>query len=39
VIVPPALGTDGNMFRNEITGPAFREWDLSVAKTFSFLSA
>jgi hypothetical protein len=36
VIVPPALGTDGNMFRNEITGPAFREWDLSIAKNWRF---
>jgi hypothetical protein len=36
VIVPPAYGTIGNMFRNEITGPAFREWDLSVAKNWRF---
>ncbi|MGP0075953.1 MAG: carboxypeptidase regulatory-like domain-containing protein [Bryobacteraceae bacterium] len=36
VIVPPAFGTDGNMYRNEITGPAFREWDFSVAKQWRF---
>jgi hypothetical protein len=24
------------MFRNEITGPAFREWDLSIAKNWRF---
>ncbi|MBV9768434.1 MAG: TonB-dependent receptor [Bryobacterales bacterium] len=36
VIVPPAFGTIGNMFRNEITGPAFREWDLSIAKQWRF---
>ena len=36
VIVPPAFGTIGNMYRNEITGPPFREWDLSAAKNFRF---
>jgi hypothetical protein len=36
VIVPPAFGTIGNMYRNEITGAPFREWDLSAAKTFRF---
>ena len=32
VIVPPAFGTFGNMFRNEITGAPFREWNVSLAK-------
>src|SRR5579863_1420487 len=32
VIVPPAFGTNGNMYRNEITGAPFREWNFSVAK-------
>jgi hypothetical protein len=32
VIVPPAFGTRGNMYRNEITGAPFREWNFSVAK-------
>jgi Carboxypeptidase regulatory-like domain/TonB dependent receptor len=36
VIVPPAFGTIGNMYRNEITGAPFREWDLSIAKNFRF---
>jgi hypothetical protein len=36
VIIPPALGTMGNMFRNEITGAPFREWNFSVAKEWKF---
>lgn len=36
VIVPPAFGTNGNMYRNEITGAPFREWNFSVAKEFRF---
>jgi Carboxypeptidase regulatory-like domain/TonB dependent receptor len=32
VIIPPAFGTIGNMYRNEITGAPFREWNFSVAK-------
>jgi carboxypeptidase family protein len=32
VIVPPAQGTLGNMFRNELIGPWFREWNFSVTK-------
>ena len=37
VIVPPAFGTNGNMYRNEITGAPFREWNLSVAKEWKFV--
>jgi len=36
VIVPPAFGTMGNMYRNEITGAPFHEWDFSVAKNWKF---
>jgi len=36
VIVPPAFGTIGNMYRNEITGAPFRQWDFSVAKNWRF---
>ena len=36
VIVPPAFGTNGNMYRNEITGPAFRELNFSVAKEWKW---
>jgi hypothetical protein len=36
VIVPPAFGTMGNMYRNEITGAPFREWNFSVAKEWKF---
>jgi hypothetical protein len=36
VIVPPAFGTNGNMYRNEITGAPFREWNFSVTKDFRF---
>jgi Carboxypeptidase regulatory-like domain len=36
VIVPPAFGTLGNMYRNEITGAPFREWDFSIAKNWRF---
>jgi hypothetical protein len=32
VIIAPAFGTNGNMYRNQITGAPFREWNLSVAK-------
>ena len=37
VIVPPAFGTSGNMYRNEITGAPFREWNFSVAKEWKFV--
>ena len=37
VIVPPAFGTNGNMYRNEITGAPFREWNFSVAKEWKFV--
>jgi hypothetical protein len=36
VIVPPAQGTLGNMYRNQITGPPFREWNFSVTKEWKF---
>lgn len=36
VIVPPAQGTFGNMFRNELTGPWFREWNFSITKDWKF---
>ncbi|HTA47649.1 MAG TPA: carboxypeptidase regulatory-like domain-containing protein [Bryobacteraceae bacterium] len=36
VIVPPAFGTNGNMYRNEITGAPFHEWNFSVTKDFRF---
>jgi len=36
VIVPPALGTNGNMYRNEINGAPFREWNFSIAKQWKF---
>jgi hypothetical protein len=36
VIVPPAFGTNGNMYRNEITGAPFREWNFSIAKEWKF---
>jgi hypothetical protein len=36
VIVPPAFGTNGNMYRNEITGAPFRELNFSVAKEWKF---
>jgi hypothetical protein len=36
VIVPPALGTNGNMYRNEITGAPFREWNFSVTKQWKY---
>jgi hypothetical protein len=34
VIIPPAQGTFGNMRPGALIGPSFREWDLSVSKTF-----
>lgn len=37
VIVPPAFGTMGNMYRNEITGAPFREWNFSVTKEWKFV--
>jgi hypothetical protein len=36
VIVPPAQGTFGTMAPNALTVVPFREWDLSVAKTWKF---
>src|SRR5665213_1414395 len=36
VIIPPAIGTNGNMYRNQITGAPFREWNFSIAKDFKF---
>jgi len=36
VIIPPAQGTIGNMYRNEIKGAPFRLLDFSVAKSFRF---
>ena len=36
VIVPPAFGTNGNMYRNEITGAPFREWNFSVTKQWKY---
>jgi len=35
VLTPPAQGTFGNSSRNMFRGPAFKNWDLSVAKTFT----
>jgi len=32
VITPPADGTFGNMGRNNLRGPAFHNWDMSVTK-------
>ncbi|HTR38854.1 MAG TPA: TonB-dependent receptor [Bryobacteraceae bacterium] len=37
VIIPPAQGTLGNMNRNQITGPPFREWNFSITKEWRFL--
>jgi hypothetical protein len=36
VILPPAQGTFGNMFRNQLIGPWFREWNFSVTKEWKF---
>jgi hypothetical protein len=36
VIIPPAVGTFGNMPRNLFRGPGFHNWDLSVFKSFKF---
>jgi carboxypeptidase family protein/TonB-dependent receptor-like protein len=35
VITPPAQGTFGNMGRNVFRGPSFKNWDMSVSKTFN----
>jgi hypothetical protein len=36
VILAPAQGTFGNMSRNQLLGPWFREWNLSVTKKWKF---
>jgi hypothetical protein len=36
VMIPPALGTLGNMGRNTLQDSGFRDFDLSVAKNFHF---
>jgi hypothetical protein len=36
VLTPPAYGTFGNMGRNTLRGPAFRDWDFSVSKIWKF---
>jgi hypothetical protein len=36
VILPPAQGTFGNMFRNQLIGPWFREWNFSITKIWKF---
>jgi len=35
-IVPPALGTFGNMGRNVLRDQGFKDWDLSIFKNFTF---
>jgi len=35
VLTPPALGTFGDMHRNEFRGPAFRNWDFSLSKVWN----
>jgi hypothetical protein len=35
-IVPPALGTYGNMGRNVLRDSGFKDWDFSVFKNFTF---
>lgn len=35
-MVPPALGTHGNMSRNMFRGSGFGNWDASVIKDFKF---
>jgi hypothetical protein len=36
VLTAPAPGTFGDMGRNIFRGPAFREWDFSISKTWKF---
>jgi hypothetical protein len=36
VIVPPALGTFGNMGRNVLRDNGFKDWDVSIFKNFKF---
>lgn len=36
VIVPPALGTFGNMGRNILRDQGFKDWDMSIFKNFTF---
>ena len=36
VIVPPALGTFGNMGRNLLRDQGFKNWDFSIFKNFTF---
>lgn len=35
-LLVPAFGTKGNMYRNEITGAPFREWNFSVTKQWKY---
>ena len=35
-IVPPALGTYGNMGRNVLRDQGFKDWDMSIFKNFTF---
>ena len=35
-IVPPALGTFGNMGRNVLRDQGFKDWDMSIFKNFTF---
>ena len=36
VLIPPALGTDGDAGRGTFRGPHFRDWDISAFKTWKF---
>jgi hypothetical protein len=36
VLIPPALGTDGNAARGVFRGPGFHNWDLSIMKDWKF---
>jgi hypothetical protein len=36
VIVPPTLGTFGNMGRNVLRDQGFKDWDMSIFKNFTF---
>jgi hypothetical protein len=36
IMIPPALGTFGNMGRNTFQDTGFKNWDLSVAKAWKF---
>ena len=36
VILPPALGTFGNMGRNVLRDQGFKNWDMSIFKNFTF---